>query len=98
MAEIPWWVWIGVGLFVTIASAVVGGRMYFFIWIGLIFMIVGIVKAVFLFVFRERETKQEQKTMQAPAMHMPRQTHCPRCRVATTLHDNFCRYCGQKLR
>ena len=102
MAEIPWWVWLGVGLFVSIVSALMGGKVTIFIWIGLIFIIVGIAKVVYLFVLRPKEAKSEQKAMHMRHPQLPPQPpsalYCPRCRITVQTTDRFCRYCGQRLR
>jgi len=100
MVAIPWWVWLGIGLFVTITSAVVGGTVKVFIWVGLIFLIVGLTKVVILFVMRPRETKADQKAMQMPQpqYQAPKVSYCSNCRVAVQSFDNFCRNCGTRLR
>jgi flagellar motor component MotA len=97
MAAIPWWGWLIVGLFVSISSAISGGALRFFVWIGLIFIIVGVGKLVMVFVTNPKETKKEQQVMHAPQPHQ-REKHCTRCRLTVLPTDNFCRYCGTRLR
>jgi len=104
VADIPWWAWIGVGLFVAIASAVSGGALSLFAWVGLIFIAIGIGKIVYLFVIKPRESKEEEAAVQmptAPAVQQyetPKVTHCPQCKVTIQPTDHFCRYCGTQLR
>ena len=96
MAEIPWWAWIGVGLFVSVSSAYMGGKVSWFAWVGLLFIAFGIAKVVYLFVMRPRESKKEQQVI-LPVYHVPHSI-CPRCRITVQPTDFFCKYCGWKLR
>lgn len=97
MAEIPWWAWLGIGLFVAITSGIMGGKVSLFAWVGLLFIAIGIGKIVYLFVMKPKETKTEQKAY-AP-ITPPHQTyHCPRCRITVQYTDYFCRHCGTRLR
>ena len=96
MAEIYWWAWLATGLFITITSAIVGGTVQLFVWIGLLFIIIGIAKVVLLLVLRPKETKIERKAMHMPVHHA--KAACPRCRVSIERTDYFCRYCGTRLR
>ncbi len=102
MAELAWWAWLGVGLFVAITSAVMGGKVALFAWVGLIFIVVGIAKIVYLFVLKPKETKAEQHSMHMPNPQLPPQQpsalYCQRCRVTVQITDHFCRYCGWRLR
>jgi uncharacterized membrane protein YuzA (DUF378 family) len=102
MAEIPWWAWLGVGLFVAITSAVMGGKISIFAWVGLIFIVVGIAKVVYLFVLHPKESKADQQAMHMRqpqlAPQAPSVLYCPRCRITVQPTDHFCRYCGWRLR
>ena len=100
MAEIPWWAWLGVGLFVSISAAFTGGQVSLFAWVGLAFVAFGIGKVVLLFVLKPRETKQEQQAMHMPQypMHQARALYCPQCRITVQPNDSFCKYCGRRLR
>lgn len=102
MAEIPWWAWLGVGLFVSISSVYGGGKLTLFAWVGLLFIAIGIGKITFLFVLKPRETKAEQKNMHMPYptqwQQAPQGLYCPTCRVTVQSTDFFCRYCGRRLR
>jgi len=101
MAEIAWWAWIGVGLFVAVGAAWSGGKVSLFAWVGLLFIAIGIAKVVYLFVTRSKETKTEHRIVhpQRPvAPVVPQGFFCPRCRVTVQQTDYFCRYCGTRLR
>lgn len=67
--EIPWWAWLGVGIFVTVYAMFVRaktpeyGAMTLFFWIGIAIIIIGVAKLA-LSKFRKeeaREERQEQK-------------------------------------
>lgn len=90
--KIPWWVYLVVGLFVSVTSAVVGESMRFFVWLGLLFVLIGLIKLVIFFVLRERP-KTSPQTHSRPAA-----LFCPRCKVTVHERDYFCRYCGMRLR
>ena len=100
MAEIAWWVWLGIGLFVAVSAALTGGKVSLFAWVGLLFIAIGIGKLVFLFVLKPKESKKEQQVVHPP--HLPPTTpqafYCPRCRITVQSADFYCRYCGTRLR
>jgi len=102
MAEIPWWAWIGIGLFVSVSSAISGGKVKIFAWVGLLFVAVGIAKVVYLFVLKPRESEAEKHAMHMPQPILPAQPpssyYCPRCRITVQPTDFYCKYCGQRLR
>ncbi|MBS3125641.1 hypothetical protein J4211_05345 [Candidatus Woesearchaeota archaeon] len=96
MASIPWWAWLGVGAFVAITSAGVGGKLKMFAWVGLLFIVIGIAKAVYIFVLQEREESTPKHTpVTSPRQHI---LFCPRCRAQAQVSDYFCRLCGLRLR
>ncbi len=97
MAEIAWWAWIGIGLFVAVTSAYMGGKVSWFAWVGLLFIVIGIAKVVHLFVLSPKESKKEHQIVQ-PHVARPPAFYCPRCRVTIQATDNFCKYCGTRLR
>ena len=96
MAEIPWWAWIGVGLFVAVAAGIMGGKVSLFAWVGLLFIAIGIGKVVYLFVLTPRKEKPVHSGIPTPAQALAR--YCPLCRVTVLPTDRFCRYCGSRLR
>jgi len=42
MASIPWWAWLGVGVFVAVSSSFVSS-LRLFVWVGLIFIVVVLI-------------------------------------------------------
>lgn len=102
MAEIPWWAWLGVGLFVSITSAF-SDKLTLFAWVGLAFVAVGIGKITFLFILKPKESKAEQKAMHMPypqqwQQQTPPSSFCPQCRSSVQPVDYFCKFCGRRLR
>ncbi|VVB81445.1 Uncharacterised protein [uncultured archaeon] len=95
MAEIPWWAWIGVGLFVAVSAGIMGGKVSWFAWIGLLFTAIGIGKVVYLFVLTPRKT-EVRTSIPTPAQVLG--SYCPLCRMSVLPTDRFCRYCGTRLR
>jgi uncharacterized paraquat-inducible protein A len=99
MDGLPWWTWLSVGLLVAVMSSVVGGKLELFVWVGVLFILIGIAKLVIAYVFRQKEAKQEHTQHQ---YQTPQQTHqafyCPRCRSTVRTHDFFCSRCGTRLR
>lgn len=93
MAEIHWSVWIGLGLFVAILSLFLGGHMQAFGWVGLAFIVWGIGKLTFVFVFKQRDPTVNVQPKQPVHTFV-----CPRCRFSVHAYDVFCRRCGNRLR
>lgn len=93
---LPWFVWIGVGLFVALGSIMIGGHMQLFAWVGLLFTAVGIAKLIYYVVMHSRE-EPKQKTAKAKDHYKPRHPVCRRCMSQVTYHDRFCRVCGLRL-
>ena len=95
MAALPWWAWLGVGVLIAVLSSIAGGKVAVFAWIGWLFIIFGIAKAVIYFLLRKKETKQEQAQV-PPVQHQ--YYYCPRCRSTVRVGDYFCHRCGVRLR
>ncbi len=104
MASIPWWAWLGIGAFIAITSAVFGGKLVLFIWAGLLFILIGIGKAVYVFMMQEKPENHVQSerhilhNSQNVQHHTQHQLHCPRCKTTVQANDYFCRLCGLRLR
>ncbi len=98
MASIAWWAWLGVGLFVAITSAYMGGKVTLFAWVGLLFIVIGIGKVVYLFVLSPKESKKEHTIVHPHRAPVTPAYYCPRCRITIQSTDNFCKYCGNRLR
>ncbi len=98
MAEIAWWVWLGVGLLVALTSVFSGGKLTLFAWVGLVFIVIGIAKVVSLFVLTPKEEKKVQQ-QRIPTPYQPQPAfYCPVCRFTVMPNDRFCKYCGARLR
>ena len=82
----PWWLWVAVGLPVVIISAFTD--MPFFVLVGAIFLVIGTAQVVMLFVLSPRQPKTQPK----------QKLSCPSCHITVSPSDNFCRFCGQRLR
>ena len=85
--KLPWWVWIAVGVPVLIVSSIMGFML--FVFIGVVFIIIGTAQLISLFVLSPRSK---------PNSAEPKKLYCPRCRVNVRPSDNFYRMCGQRLR
>lgn len=102
MAAIPSWLWLAVGLVVSVTAWYTEMSAFFF-WIGCAFVVFGVAKLVIGFMLGPKETKQEKKVVQrlAPAqgqMHPAHQYYrCP-CGNPVKVSDIFCSYCGRRLR
>lgn len=95
MTKIHWSIWIGIGLIVTLVSS--RAELTLFIWIGLAFILIGVIKLIYRFVFTERAPKEETKPTR-PTHAQQRILHCPCCMSTAHATDNYCRLCGTPLR
>lgn len=88
--KLPALAWIITGLFISIVSGLIDLKL--FIWVGLIFIAIGIGKQVLTFALKEPEKKV--KTVKA----QPKEYYCPRCKTKIDPYSYFCKMCGQRLR
>lgn len=101
MTALPSWSWLGVGLVVAITAWYT--EMPLFFWLGWAFIIVGVAKFVFGYVTRKDESPQERKAVQrmlppSRMQHVAHQYYRCACGAAVRASDNFCTYCGRRLR
>lgn len=89
--KLPWYSWLLVGIFVTITSSVLD--IGIFLWVGLLFILVGVVKAAIIIMLKPEEPKQVHQSQPTPSVYL-----CPRCKASINSRDAFCRLCGMKLR
>ena len=94
MAKVPSWMFIAVGLLVSIVSLFRYGRFIVFFYAGLIFIVVGIIRMI------SNKVKGESKQMphKRTAVHMQHSQqirYCSQCGNAMRLHDRFCARCGR---
>ncbi len=104
MAAIPWWTWLGVGVIVTGVS--IFADLTFFVWVGIIFVVVGVAKLALFYMLGSREEKPVAHSQAAHPQVSPRvreyaqsqKALCPRCMANVSPADFFCRYCGTRVR
>lgn len=104
MAALPWWSWLGVGFVVVFVSLWV--EMDFFVWVGVLFIIVGIARLAMIYVLSPKEDKVPVSLQRVSPQVSPRLQEyvrtqkllCPRCMANLSAADFFCRYCGTKVR
>jgi len=101
MAKIHGIVYFIIGVFVAIASYIINyDKLYFFFYIGLLFIIFGVAKIVIGFINKE-EKKQIplNKLNQNQFRQVPKQQYkrCPTCGNAARIADNFCSRCGTRF-
>jgi hypothetical protein len=96
MAAIPSLVWLLIGAIVVGVSWYI--EMPLFFWIGWAFIALGIAKLAIGFILGKKETKQERKTASPAAQkHLQQHYRCS-CGNPVKITDNFCNYCGRRLR
>ncbi len=99
MAAIPALVWFLIGAIVVGISWYMGMPLFF--WIGWVFIIVGIARLTINFILGQKETKQEKKAIQTGPVvkkHPQHQYYRCSCNNPVKITDNFCNYCGRRLR
>ena len=101
MAKIHGLMYIAVGLFVSIFSWKINYEKFiFFFYVGWVFVFIGVVKLIFVFIKRKMDIKEGPiKMAQHKASIQPHhQAHhykrCRKCGNAVRLHDRFCSRCG----
>lgn len=90
--KLPWWLWVVVGLPVLVMSSL--ADIPFFMIVGLVFLVVGTAKLVFLFVLSPRSSKGQDRIVSRQL----KGKSCPRCLSPVFSDDFYCRTCGTKLR
>lgn len=90
--KIPFWLWVITGLLISLVSSAL--KMKLFIWIGLVFLAIGIGKMVFVFALKEKKGKEKIIRQQAQQQYY----YCPRCKARVHAAENFCRMCSQRLK
>jgi hypothetical protein len=103
MASIPWWTWLGVGTIVTFVS--IWADLTLFIWLGVIFIVVGIAKLAMFYILGAREQKPVSQNAAHPQVSprvreyaQSQKALCPRCMANVSPADFYCRYCGTRVR
>lgn len=89
MVKIHGLVYIIIGIIISIPSVIMKeGRLKFFLYIGILFIIIGAVKLFLNYTKKEKKPKNIQTTHK----------FCPRCGKVTKQSDQFCSNCGNLLR
>ncbi|MBN2112142.1 zinc ribbon domain-containing protein [Candidatus Woesearchaeota archaeon] len=94
MAKIPWYLWIIVGGVMFAVSYRIGESMNIFLYIGLLFLVVGIFKMLVSFILGNKG----KKAVKQAAEMRTQQFTCPRCRAVISPDFYFCPNCGTRLR
>jgi len=94
--RLPGWLWLVIGLFVTIVSSRLGMKFILFTIIGVLFLILGVFKLVSGYVTGKIVGAPEEEVVQ-------RETKagvaaCHHCRRKVYSNQFFCHHCGAKLR
>ncbi|MBI4146667.1 hypothetical protein HY489_05015 [Candidatus Woesearchaeota archaeon] len=102
MTGIHWLIWLVVGLFVTITSTKLGGKLTMFLWVGILFIVIGIGKLAYKMLTAPKESHkghapQVHKTTHHEVHNGPKR-YCPKCGSQAIVHDNYCKHCGMRLR
>ena len=103
MAKIHGFMYILIGLFVSIMSWKLNNqKIFFFFFVGLIFVFVGVVKLIINFIKNKKNKTKNAQTNIHNQQHLKSQMHqrfkyCQKCRNAIKINDRFCGRCGTKL-
>lgn len=111
MVKIHWSFYIIIGVGVLFASnrlnSQTGSRDFdLFLWVGYLFLIIGVTKLGIWFISRKKESPVERRAagggiyQGASQRQVVRQRamYCPRCGNMLRGYENFCTGCGQRVR
>ena len=109
MVKIHGIVYLIIGAAVLFTSNKIDSQKFqLFIWVGYLFLVIGIAKLGIGFIKRKKESPAERKDLGNIYQQQTGQTaqfqqqraarHCPRCRFQLQGYENFCPGCGQRLR
>lgn len=92
MKKIPGYVYVGVGVLVSLVSLIVNyEKLIFFFFVGLVMAMIGLVKLFFGFLRKEKEPTQNKHQQHHRA-------RCPKCGAVRYPSFNYCPICGYSLR
>lgn len=105
MVKIHWSVYIIISIVVLVSSYKLNSQtnsrdFTLFIWIGYLFLVIGIAKLGIWFINRRKESPVERKNVAGiyKRAKQRRIRYCPRCKNALQGYENFCSGCGQRVR
>ena len=93
MAKIPWWLWLGVGA-VMFAMSYSVEKLQVFMYIGMLFIILGVFKLLVAFIIGGRAKRAVKESMELRTQEFS----CPRCKAVVASSYEFCPHCGTRLR
>lgn len=94
MAKIPWYLWIIVGAGMFIIAAKAGEKLEIFLYIAMLFVVVGVFKLLVGFILGGKTKKALLESSEIRQQHLA----CPRCRALIAPTYEFCPHCGTKIR
>ena len=104
MVKLNWSVYLILGAITLFASYRLDSKKFtVFIWLGYLFLVVGVAKLGIEFINRKKESpaerKQVMREMYRPIAQQRRAAvYCPRCTFNLNGYENFCPRCGAYLR
>ena len=103
MVKIHWSVYLILGIGVLVASYKIDSQSFrLFIWVGYLFLVIGVAKLVFWFITNKKESSLDKKELRREIQQNAPKGHglsryCMRCGVPLKGNENFCSSCGQRL-
>jgi len=98
MVKIHWSVYIILGVAVLFTSYRIDSQKFrLFIWLGYLFLAIGVMKLGIWYVRRKKESPVEMRDVNVYAQQK-RGRFCPGCGGGLRGSETFCPGCGQKLR
>ena len=96
-------VYIIVGLAVVFFTRYVESRsedagMTFFLYVGFLFLAIGLFKLIILFLFKEKKANVIKQENNHKAVAKKKIISCQTCGVKHYSNSNYCHMCGTKLR
>ena len=104
MPKIHGIIYLAIGIFVAITSYEISyAKLYFFFYIGLLFIIYGVAKIIIGFINKEEKKQASSSNIRKNQLNQFKQPikqqykRCSNCGNAARGYDNFCARCGNKL-
>ncbi|MBS3137193.1 hypothetical protein J4232_02050 [Candidatus Woesearchaeota archaeon] len=91
------WIFIIIGA-ITLITAYFLPHLRFFLYIGSTIAAYGLAKVIFNFIFKEDKSLQNSTNYEQLAVKELQESSCKRCRNIIRTYDNFCSYCGCRLK